>query len=96
MGFAGMIEFGGGLLVMIGLVGGLAAFICSGQMAFAYFLSHAPRGGWPIQNDGELAALFCFVFLFISARGSGIWSMDTFLRRRRPVRVRTAQRLSGT
>jgi putative oxidoreductase len=96
MGFAGLIEFGGGLLVMIGLLGGLAAFICSGQMAFAYFLSHAPRGGWPIQNDGELAALLCFVFLFISARGSGIWSMDTLLHRRRPMRVPTAERLSGT
>jgi putative oxidoreductase len=59
------------------------SFISSGQMAFAYFLAHAPRGGWPIQNDGELAVLFCFLFLFISARGGGIWSLDAVLFRHR-------------
>ncbi|HVG55176.1 MAG TPA: DoxX family protein [Vicinamibacterales bacterium] len=95
MGLAGIIEFGGGMLVMIGLLAGLAAFVCSGQMAFAYFLSHVPRGGWPIQNDGELAVLFCFLFLFISARGSGIWSLDGALfRRRRPIHTATAEGLS--
>ena len=84
MGLAGIIELIGGILVMIGLLAGLVAFVASGQMAFAYFLAHAPRGGWPIQNDGELAALFCFVFLFISARGAGIWSVDAApIRRRR-------------
>jgi putative oxidoreductase len=83
MGLAGIIEFAGGVLVMIGLLAGLVAFIASGQMAFAYFLAHAPRGGWPIENDGELAVLFCFVFLFISARGAGIWSVDAALIRRR-------------
>ena len=83
MGLAGIIEFGGGALVMVGLLAGFAAFIASGQMAFAYFLAHAPRGSWPIQNEGELAALFCFVFLFISARGAGIWSVDAALVRRR-------------
>jgi putative oxidoreductase len=83
MGLAGIIEFAGGVLVMIGLFAGLAAFIASGQMAFAYFLSHAPRGGWPIENDGELAVLFCFAFLFISARGAGIWSLDAVLLTRR-------------
>jgi putative oxidoreductase len=83
MGLAGIIEFLGGILVIIGLLAGLVAFVASGQMAFAYFLAHAPRGGWPIQNDGELAALFCFVFLFIAARGSGIWSVDAALVRRR-------------
>jgi putative oxidoreductase len=82
MGLAGIIEFAGGVLVMIGFLAGLVAFIASGQMAAAYFLSHAPRGGWPIQNDGELAALFCFVFLFIAARGAGIWSVDAALFRR--------------
>ena len=85
MGVAGVIELTAGLLVMFGLLAGLAAFLASGQMAFAYFLRHAPRGAWPIENDGELAALFCFVFLFISARGSGIWSLDGLLRRRRPM-----------
>jgi putative oxidoreductase len=83
MGLAGIVELAGGLLIMIGLLAGLVAFVASGQMAFAYFLAHAPRGGWPIQNDGELAALFCFVFLFIAARGSGIWSVDAALVRRR-------------
>jgi putative oxidoreductase len=83
MGLAGIIEFGGGVLVMIGLLAGVAAFIASGQMAVAYWLAHAPRGVWPIQNEGEPAALFCFVFLFISARGAGIWSVDAALVRRR-------------
>jgi putative oxidoreductase len=82
MGLAGIIEFVGGVLVMIGLLAGLVAFVASGQMAFAYFLAHAPRGGWPIQNNGELAVLFCFVFLLISARGAGIWSIDPALFRR--------------
>ena len=82
MGLAGIVEFAGGVLVMIGLLAGLAAFIASGQMAFAYFLAHAPRGSWPIQNEGELAALFCVVFLFISARGAGMWSVDALLFRR--------------
>ena len=82
MGLAGIIEFAGGVLVMIGFLAGLVAFIASGQMAFAYFLAHAPRGAWPIENEGELAALFCFVFLFISARGAGILSVDAALFRR--------------
>ena len=79
MGLAGVIEFTAGLFVMIGLLAGVAAFIASGQMAFAYFFAHAPRGGWPIQNDGELAVLFCFLFLFISARGAGMWSVDAMM-----------------
>jgi putative oxidoreductase len=95
MGLAGIIEFAGGLLIMVGLFAGLAAFIASGQMASAYFLAHAPRGGWPVQNDGELAVLFCFVFLYISARGAGIWSLDAVLfPRRPPMHTSTADRLS--
>ena len=70
-GVAGIIELVGGVLVMIGLATSPAAFICSGEMAAAYFMAHQPRGGWPIQNQGELAALYCFVFLFIAARGGG-------------------------
>jgi putative oxidoreductase len=86
MGVAGVIELAAGLLVMFGLLAGVAAFVASGQMAFAYFLRHAPRGGWLIENDGELAALFSFVFLFISARGAGIWSLDrVWLRRHQPM-----------
>ena len=83
MGLAGIIELTAGLFVMIGLLAGVAAFIASGQMACAYFLAHAPRGGWPIQNDGELAVLLCFLFLFISARGAGMWSVDAMLFRHR-------------
>ncbi len=73
---AGPIELVGGLLVMIGLFAGWAAFLCSGLMAFAYWMVHGPQALLPIQNGGELAVLFCFVFLYISAHGSGIWSVD--------------------
>jgi putative oxidoreductase len=61
---------------MIGLFTRWAAFLCSGLMAFAYFLSHAPQAFFPLLNKGELVALYCFVFLFISAHGAGIWSVD--------------------
>lgn len=74
--FAGLIELVGGALVMLGLYAGWAAFICSGHMAVAYFVAHQPHALLPIQNRGELAALYAFVFLFIAARGSGIWSVD--------------------
>ncbi|MDE0355704.1 MAG: DoxX family protein [Deltaproteobacteria bacterium] len=72
MGVAGVIELGGGLLVAIGLLTRLAAFLASGLMAFAYFMAHAGRGFWPIENQGELAVLFCFVFLYIAFRGGGL------------------------
>jgi putative oxidoreductase len=74
-GAAGIIETVGGLLVMIGLFTSPAAFICSGEMAFAYFTVHAPRGLVPIQNAGELAALYCFAFMFIATRGGGFLSV---------------------
>ena len=74
--FAGVIELVGGVLVAIGFLASPVAFICSGQMAVAYWQAHAPRGIWPIQNGGELAALYCFVFLYIAARGAGRWSVD--------------------
>ncbi len=73
---AGVIEFFGGLAVAIGLFTSLAAFIASGEMAVAYFTAHAPRGFWPVQNQGELAAVYCFVFLAIAAMGGGRYSMD--------------------
>ena len=73
---AGVIELVGGLLIVVGLLTRIAAFICSGEMAFAYFMVHQPRGTWPVQNGGELAALYCFAFLYIAARGAGIWSVD--------------------
>jgi putative oxidoreductase len=75
-GAAGVIELVGGGLVMIGLLTPLAAFVCSGEMAYAYFTVHQPRGTWPIQNGGELAALYAFVFLYIATRGTGIWGVE--------------------
>ena len=74
---AGPIELIGGFLVMIGLFTHWAAFITSGQMAFAYWIGHGTKALLPLQNQGELAALYCFVFLFIAAQGSGIWSIDS-------------------
>jgi putative oxidoreductase len=74
---AGPIELVGGILIMIGLFTHWAAFICSGQMAFAYWMAHGTKALLPLQNNGELAALYCFVFLFIAARGGGIWSVDS-------------------
>jgi putative oxidoreductase len=74
--FAGFIELIGGAMIMIGLQAGWAAFIASGTMAVAYFMAHQPGGAWPIQNRGELAAVYAFVFLYIAARGSGPWSVD--------------------
>jgi putative oxidoreductase len=81
---AGVIELFGGLLIAIGLAASYAAFVASGQMAVAYFMAHAPGGLWPIVNKGELAVLYCFVFLYISARGSGQWSVDDAMRGSRP------------
>ncbi len=79
---AGILEFFGGLLVLVGLFTRPVAFILSGQMAVAYFMAHAPRGWSPLANHGELAVLYCFVFLYISVAGAGCWSIDSCLRRR--------------
>ncbi|WP_162342052.1 MULTISPECIES: DoxX family protein [Cyclobacterium] len=76
MGFAGVVELVGGILIMIGLIGSIAAFISSGQMAVAFFMAHAPQGWNPLLNGGEKAVLYCFIFLYIAAVGSGIWSVD--------------------
>jgi putative oxidoreductase len=76
MGLAGIIEFFGGLCIMFGWLTGYVAFIASGEMATAYFMAHYPRGFWPIQNNGELAALYCFVFLYMASVGAGVWSID--------------------
>jgi len=73
---AGPIELIGGALVMVGLLTRWAAFLCSGLMAAAYWMAHGRNALFPIENGGELAALYCFVFLFISAKGAGIWSVD--------------------
>jgi putative oxidoreductase len=76
---AGPIEFFGGLLVMTGLWTRWAAFICSGEMAYAYWSVHGTHALLPFINFGELALIYCFLFLFISARGSGIFSIDYIL-----------------
>jgi putative oxidoreductase len=73
---AGPIELIGGALVMIGLRTRWAAFLCSGLMAAAYWMGHGLKAVLPVQNQGELAALYCFVFLFIAAAGPGMWSID--------------------
>lgn len=76
LGAAAIIELIGGVLVAIGLLTPVAAFICSGEMAYAYFMRHQPSGTWPIQNRGELAALYAFIFLYIATRGTGIWGVQ--------------------
>ncbi|MDA7949574.1 MAG: DoxX family protein [Hyphomicrobiaceae bacterium] len=75
-GIAGMLELVGGVLIVIGLFTRPAAFVLSGLMAAAYFIAHAPQGFFPLLNCGELAALSCFVFLCLAARGGGPWSVD--------------------
>jgi putative oxidoreductase len=79
MSAAGIIEIIAGLMIMFGFLAGLAAFIASGQMAVAYFMVHQPMGALPIQNGGEPAVLFCFIFLYIAAHGSGTLSVDSLL-----------------
>lgn len=80
--FAGSIEMIGGLLVLVGLFTRPAAFIMSGEMAFAYFISHQPRGLFPILNGGDAAILYCFIFLYFAFVGAGPWSLDALWRRR--------------
>jgi putative oxidoreductase len=79
----GVLELVGGTLILIGLCTRPVAFILSGMMAVAYWQFHAPRGGWPIQNEGVPAVLFCFLFLYMAARGGGDYSLDALIRRRR-------------
>ena len=81
-GIAGMFELVGGILLVIGLFTRPAAFILSGVMAVAYFMAHAGRSFFPILNGGELAVLYCFVFLYLAAAGGGPWSADAMVRRR--------------
>jgi len=81
---AGVIEVVAGLMIIFGFLAGLAAFIASGEMAVAYFMVHQPIGALPITNNGEAAALFAFIFLYIASRGSGLWSVDSLLGRNKP------------
>ena len=75
-GIAGVLELVFGSLIMVGLFTKVAAFIASGEMAVAYFKGHQRMAFWPLENQGELAVLFCFAFLYIAARGAGPWSID--------------------
>jgi putative oxidoreductase len=79
---AGVLECFGGLLVLLGLFTRPVAFVLAGEMATAYFMVHAPRGFWPILNKGELAVLYCFVFLYLAGVGGGTWSVEKLLRRK--------------
>ena len=81
-GLAGVIELVGGILLLVGLFVRPAAFIMSGEMAVAYFMVHAPQNFFPILNQGELAVLYCFVFLYLFVAGGGAWSLDAVLSRR--------------
>lgn len=76
MGLAGILELVGGALIVVGLFTRPVAFLLSGEMAVAYFTAHFPRGFWPIENNGEPAALYCFIFLFFAFNGAGPWSID--------------------
>ena len=82
-GIAGILEFFGGLAIMLGILTRPIAFLLSGEMAVAYFKGHQPQGTWPIQNHGEPAVLLCFIFLYFAAHGAGEWSLDGLWRRRR-------------
>ena len=80
MGLAGVLETVGGALLVLGLFTRPVAFVLSGQMAWAYFQEHAPRGFWPIMNEGSLVALYSFLFLYLAARGGGGFSLDGLFR----------------
>jgi putative oxidoreductase len=80
--YSGAIEFVAGALIVAGLATRAVAFIASGEMAFAYFLAHAPQSFYPIVNRGEGAILYCFIFLYIFAAGGGPWSLDAVLHKR--------------
>jgi putative oxidoreductase len=78
-----MFEFAGGLLVLVGLFTRPTAFILSGEMAVGYFRAHFPRSLFPINNFGEITVMLCFYFLYLSAAGPGVWSLDYFLKQKR-------------
>lgn len=81
MGVAGILEFGGGLLIILGLFTRPVAFVLSGMMAVAYFMAHFPQNFYPAVNHGDAAILFCFIFLYLVTSGPGAWSLDGMRRR---------------
>lgn len=82
LGLAGVLEFAGGVLLALGLYTRVTAFVLSGQMAVAYFMAHAPKGFFPVLNQGELAALYAFLFLYLVFAGGGTWSLDAIMARK--------------
>src|SRR2546421_6615763 len=82
-GIGGILEFFGGILILLGLFTRPVAFILSGMMAVAYLQFPFPNGHWPVQNQGMPAVLFCFIFLYIAAQGAGEWSLDALIQRKR-------------
>src|SRR5262249_34844079 len=80
MGIGGVLEFFGGILITLGFFPRCVAFILSGMMVVAYWQFHFPHGNWPVQNNGMPAVLFCFIFLYMAARGAGEWSLDALIR----------------
>ncbi|HYF38433.1 MAG TPA: DoxX family protein [Gemmatimonadales bacterium] len=82
-GIAGLLETVGGPLILLGLFTRPVAFILSGEMAFAYFIGHAPQGFWPVLNQGQPAIFYCFFFLYLSSAGAGPWSLDALRKRSR-------------
>jgi len=82
IGVQGILEAGGGVLLLIGLLSRPVAFILSGDMAVAYFMSHWPKGWLPLLNGGDLAVMYCFVFLYLWVAGPGPWSVDAYWRSR--------------
>jgi putative oxidoreductase len=94
IGAAGMLELFGGALLLLGVFTRPVAFLLSGEMAFAYFIAHAPHGVWPFVNHGELAALYSFLFLFVAIAGGGPWSVDHWLQSRARDRGKPARTAS--
>ena len=85
LGLAGVLEFFGGILLVLGLFTRPVAFVLSGEMAFAYWMAHAPQSVFPAVNAGDAAILYCFVFLYLAVAGGGAWSLDNVMRERRSI-----------
>lgn len=94
-GLAGILEFFGGALIVLGLLTRPVAFVLAGEMAWAYFQAHLPRGFFPIMNGGELAALYCFIYLFLAANGGGDFGLDGLIRSRRAAGKRSSQHVEA-
>ncbi len=96
IGIGAVLQFFGGILIVIGLFTRPVAFILSGMMAVAYWQFHFPHGNWPVQNEGMPAVLFCFIFLYMAARGGGDWSVDRLLHRKAEVNRSTLGHAEAT